>query len=85
MMSLLSYLNLILIANLTFQEWIVAVIVFICVILVVNRIIHFFRSAKNNENPCAGCVNGCDLKKMLDEKQQKCKEDLKKKNKKCCG
>lgn len=67
------------------QEWIVALIVLLCVIALGRWVLRFFRSAKNNDNPCANCVGGCDIKRMFDEKQQKCIENQKKGNKKCCG
>jgi len=69
----------------TIQEWIVAIIVLLCAVEIGRRTIRFFRSAKNNDNPCANCVGGCDLKRMLDEKQQKCRENQGKGNKKCCS
>lgn len=71
--------------SMTIQEWIVALIVLLCVIEVGRRILRFFRSAKNNANPCANCAGGCDMKRMFDEKQQKCRENQKKGNKKYCG
>jgi len=40
---------------------------------------------KEEDNPCAHCTNGCDLKRMMEEKQQRCKDKLKKKKKSCCG
>ena len=73
------------ILSMSTQEWIVAVIVLLCAIEVGRRIIRFFFFAKNDDNPCANCAGGCDLKRMLDEKQHKCKGELKDNNKKCCG
>lgn len=69
----------------TTQEWIVALIVLLCLVEVGRRIIRFFRSTKRKQNPCANCTTGCDLKRMFDEKQQECKANSKKNKKKCCG
>lgn len=69
----------------TWQEIVVGIIVLACLVEVVRRMIRFFRSAKNNENPCVNCATGCDLKRMLDEKQQQCKSEQKPSDKKCCG
>ena len=69
----------------TVQEWIVAAIVLLCAIEVGRRVWRFLRLAKDDDNPCANCVGGCDLKRMMDNKQQKCKENLKIENKKCCS
>lgn len=68
----------------TVQELIVALIVFLCVAEVIRRTLNFFRSAKSGDNPCANCVGGCDLKKIIDEKKQNCKVIQKRNNKKCC-
>jgi len=69
----------------TVQEWIVAAIALFCAIEMGRRIWRFFQHAKNDHNPCANCVGGCDLKRMLDEKQQKCRENQKKKDKNSCS
>lgn len=69
----------------TWQDWAVGIVVLLCAIEVVRRSIRFFRSAKNNDNPCASCTSGCDLKQLFDEKQQKCRSEQKKPDKKCCG
>ncbi|NDV59100.1 hypothetical protein D0T85_13410 [Bacteroides sp. 519] len=66
------------------QEWIVGIVVLLCVIEVTRRVIVFFRSAKNN-NPCANCTSGCDLKQLFEDKQQQCRSQQCKSNKKCCG
>lgn len=67
------------------QEWVVALLITLCVIRMIYGIYIFFRSTKNNENPCVGCVSGCELKRQLDKKQQECKEQKPRKKKKCCG
>lgn len=69
----------------TWQEIIVGIIVLLCAIEIVRRIIRFFRSTKDSKNPCANCTTGCDLKRMLDEKQQLCKSGQTPPDKKCCG
>jgi hypothetical protein len=69
----------------TIQEWIVAIIVLLCVMEAGRRILRFFRSAKDDDNPCANCSGECDLKRLSDKKRQKCTENQKKGNKKCCG
>lgn len=69
----------------TWQEIIVGIIVLICLIEVTRRTIRFFRTARDNDNPCASCSTGCDLKRMFDEKQQQCKSGQKPPDKKCCG
>jgi hypothetical protein len=71
--------------SMTIQDWIVALIVLLCAIEIGRRIVRFFRPAKNDDNPCANCVSGCDLKRLSDEKPQIYRKDQKKGNKKCCG
>lgn len=65
------------------QEIIVIAIVFFCVNYVGVRLLNYFRSIKNNDNPCAGC-SGCDLRRMMDQKKKECKEKNPKENKKSC-
>ena len=65
-------------------------LLFICtiggaVVGMVYGIYNFFRSTKNNENPCASCASGCELKRQLDKKQQECKVTKKHPKKNCCG
>lgn len=38
----------------------------------------FFRRVKENDNPCASCASGCELKDMMEKKQKECSS--KKKN-----
>lgn len=66
------------------QEWAVALLIILCIIRMIYGICVFFRRTKNNENPCAGCVSGCDLKSQLEQKQQECKTTRKSSKKKCC-
>lgn len=67
------------------QNIIVIIVVLLCAIEVARRVLRFFCSAKNDDNPCASCTSGCDLKKMFDKKQQECGSKQKKgnANKKC--
>lgn len=65
------------------QEIIVIAIVFFCVNYVGIRLLKYFRSIKNNDNPCTNC-SGCDLRRMMDQKKQDCKENGKEKNKNSC-
>lgn len=69
------------------QSIIVGIIVLFCLFEIIRRTLKFFRSAKANDNPCASCASGCDLKRMFDEKQQDCRSKQKKgsNKKKCCG
>lgn len=67
------------------QELIVWILVIVCVVEIVRRVILFFQRTKENDNPCATCSTGCDLKRMMDEKQQECRQERKKPNKNCCG
>lgn len=67
------------------QEWVVALLITLCVIRMIYGIYIFFRRTKNNENPCASCASGCELKRQLEKKQQECKENKSRKKKNCCG
>ncbi|MDR0658855.1 MAG: hypothetical protein LBG18_08000 [Mediterranea sp.] len=71
--------------SMTIQEWIVAIIMLLCVIGAGRCVVRFLRSARNDDDPCANCAGGCDLKRLSDEKRQRCGESQKKGNKKCCG
>ena len=65
------------------QEYIVALILLVCVILITRQVYVFFRTAKKKENPCASCVSGCDLKRQLDKKRSECSSKPDKTIKKC--
>lgn len=69
----------------TVQEFIVALIVFLCVAEVFRRTLKFFRSTRNGDNPCANCVGGCDLKRIIDAKKENCKVIQKQKSKNYSG
>ncbi len=67
------------------QEWVVGLLIVLCVVRVAYGILRFFRRAKSGENPCASCASGCELKRQLDKKQQECKATQKPPKKNCCG
>lgn len=66
------------------QELIVSAIVFFCVFYVGNRIVNFFKGANRNDNPCANCTTGCELRDLMEKKKQICREEQKSKRKNCC-
>ena len=67
------------------QDWVVGVLVVLCIARVIYGIFRFFRRTRENQNPCDSCVSGCELKDMIDKKRGEC--DVKKKStkKNCCG
>ena len=67
------------------QEWVVILLVVICVVRIGYAVRSFFYRAKKNENPCASCVSGCELKNQLDKKKLECKENKPSGKKNCCG
>lgn len=67
------------------QEWVVALLVIVCVVRIGFTVRTFFHRAKKNENPCASCASGCELKNQLDKKKLECKENKSSGKKKCCG
>lgn len=67
------------------QEWVVALLILLCVFRMVSRIYTFFRQTRKNESPCSTCVSGCELKNQLGRKQSDCKEKDQRLKKKCCG
>lgn len=66
------------------QEVIVSAIVFFCVFYVGNRIVIFFKGANQNENPCANCTTGCELRDLMEKKKKQCREEKKTKKKNHC-
>ena len=44
------------------QEWVVGVLIVLCIARVIYGIYLFFRRTRESENPCDSCVSGCDLK-----------------------
>ena len=66
------------------QEWIVGILIVLCVSRIVYSVFIFFRRAKENNNPCLTCVSGCELKNLLEKKRMECKGEKKSIKKKCC-
>ena len=52
------------------QEWVVGVLVVLCIARVVYGIFLFFRRTRENQNPCDSCVSGCELKDMMEKKER---------------
>ena len=64
------------------QQWAVAILLLLCIVRIGWGIYAFFRRTKENGNPCANCVTGCDLKRLMDEKRAECSATKKEKKKK---
>ena len=54
------------------QEWVVGVLVVLCIARIIYGIFLFFRHTRENKNPCDSCVSGCELKDMLEKKRKEC-------------
>ena len=54
------------------QEWVVGLLIVLCVARILYGIYLFFRRVKENDNPCASCASGCELKDMMEKKQKEC-------------
>lgn len=67
------------------QEWIVGILLVLCVIRIVYGILLFFRRVKEKKNPCSRCISGCELKGMLEKKHMECPSKDKNAKKNCCG
>ena len=67
------------------QQWVVAILLLLCIVRIGWGIYAFFRRTRENGNPCANCVTGCDLKRLMDEKRAECSATKKEKKKNCCG
>ncbi len=65
------------------QEWVVLAILLGCLIILILKISTFFRKAKNNENPCAGCASDCKLKDQLKSTPHSTKRTVDCADKKC--
>jgi len=67
------------------QDWIVALIVLLCVVRVGMSLWQLYRKTlRGGENPCAHCPNPCDIKRLYDQKVQNCCHCEKKTKKSCC-
>ncbi|MBB3894270.1 hypothetical protein M1B74_12660 [Bacteroides pyogenes] len=67
------------------QEWVVGIIVLLCIIRVLYGVLLFLRRTEENKNPCSTCVTGCELKELMEKKRNECKSQKKSSKKKCCG
>lgn len=67
------------------QNWVVALVLLLCVIRIGQRIYIFFRRIKEKRNPCENCATGCELKQLYDKKRAECSGVRKETQKKCCG
>ena len=52
------------------QEWVVGVLVVLCIVRLVYGIYTFFRRTRDSGNPCDSCVSGCELKDMMEKKRK---------------
>ncbi len=71
--------------NWGWQEWVVALLVVICVVRTGYRVRDFFRRVKSGKNPCDSCSCDCELRNLPKHERGDCKERSHKTNKKCCG
>lgn len=62
------------------QEWIVGVLVVLCIARLVYGIYTFFRRTRDSGNPCDSCVSGCELKDMMEKKRKRMKTNNDKKD-----
>lgn len=67
------------------QQWVVALLLLLCAVRIGWGFYTFFRRTKKSDNPCANCVTGCDLKRLMDDKRAECGTKKKDKKKNCCG
>lgn len=67
------------------QEWVVGVLVILCIARVVYGMFLFFRRTQESANPCDSCASGCGLKDMMEKKRNLCDVKKKKTKKNCCG
>lgn len=66
------------------QEWVVGLLIVLCVARILYGIYLFFRRVKESDNPCASCASGCELKDMMEKKQKECSSKKKNTKKNCC-
>lgn len=69
----------------SWQEWVVALLLLLCIVRMGMGVYTFFRQVRGKANPCDTCISGCELKKLYDEKRAECVGSKKKKKKSCCG
>ena len=65
------------------QEWVVGLLIVLCVARILYGIYLFFRRVKENDNPCASCASGCELNHMMENKQKECSSKKNNTKKKC--
>ena len=63
------------------QEWVVGLLIILCVARILYGIYVFFRRVKENDNPCASCASGCELKDMMEKKRKECSSKKKRQRK----
>lgn len=67
------------------QDYVVAVLLLLCVCWIGRRLWFLFQQLKKKKNPCSGCaIDGCALKKQLTENESVCSFRKKKERKSCC-
>lgn len=66
------------------QEWIVGILIVLCIARFFYSIFLFFRRVQEKDNTCKSCISGCELKNQLDRKKQACKQNTPCEKKKCC-
>lgn len=67
------------------QQILVILIGLGCLALIVMRIYHAFSTSTDKKSPCDNCPTGCDLQRVLKEKQRDCDKKGTKRKKSCCG
>ena len=67
------------------QEWVVGVLVVLCIARIIYGIFLFFRHTRENKNPCDSCVGDCELKVMLEKNRKERGVKKKSTKKNCCG
>ena len=67
------------------QEWVVGVLIVLCIVRVIYGIYIFFHRTRESANPCDICVRGCELKDMMEKKRTECGVKKKSTKKNCCG
>lgn len=69
----------------SWQDWLVALIVVLCVARVGMGVWDMFLKGKQDgQNPCAHCSQPCDIKRQYEQKMQNCCLVDKKSKKSCC-
>ncbi|MEY8684941.1 hypothetical protein AB9N12_01950 [Bacteroides sp. AN502(2024)] len=67
------------------QDWVVGVLVVLCMARVIYGIFLFSRRTRENQNPCDSCGSVCELKILMDKKRRECGVKKKSTKKNCCG